>query len=103
MRLSAIELLCSYLFKPMIDDVTKQHENIHNDKWLKSIRKVGGEENYEFYLRNLFSINKSKMIGKGRKLYANFKNTNKKLSKQIAFDTINEIADNPVLNTLLTT
>ncbi|MEK7679238.1 MAG: HNH endonuclease family protein, partial [Deltaproteobacteria bacterium] len=74
--------------------VTKQHENIHNDKWLKSIRKVGGEDNYEFYLRNLFSINKSKMIGKGRKLYANFKNTNKKLSKQIAFDTINEIADN---------
>jgi len=94
MPLSAIELLCSYLFKPLIDDVTKQHENIHNDKWLKSIRKVGGEENYEFYLRNLFSINKSKMIGKGRKLYANFKNTNKKLSKQIAFDTINEIADN---------
>lgn len=34
------------------------------------------------------------MIGKGRKLYANFKNTNKKLSKQTAFDTINEIADN---------
>jgi hypothetical protein len=34
------------------------------------------------------------MIGKGRKLYANFKNTNKKLTKQIAFDTINEIADN---------
>lgn len=94
MPLSAIELLCSYLFKPLIDDVTKQHESIHNDKWLKSIKKVGGEDEYEFYLRNLFSINKPKMIGKGRRLYANFKNTNKKLSKQIAFDTINEIADN---------
>lgn len=94
MPLSAIELLCSYLFKPLIDDITKQHESIHNDKWLKSIKKVGGEEEYEFYLRNLFSINKPKMIGKGRRLYANFKNTNKKLSKQIAFDTINEIADN---------
>ncbi|MFA6426685.1 MAG: DUF262 domain-containing HNH endonuclease family protein [Phycisphaerae bacterium] len=94
MPLSAIELLCSYLFKPLIDDVTKQHESIHNDKWLKSIKKVGGENEYEFYLRNLFSINKPKMIGKGRKLYANFKNTNKKLSKQTAFDTINEIADN---------
>jgi len=34
------------------------------------------------------------MIGKGRKLYANYKNTNKKLSKQTAFNTINEIADN---------
>jgi len=94
MPLSAIELLCSYLFKPLIDDVTKQHESIHNDKWLKSIKKVGGEKEYEFYIRNLFSINKPKMIGKGRKLYATFKNTNKKLSKQTAFDTINEIADN---------
>jgi len=94
MPLSAIELLCSYLFKPLIDDVTKQHESIHNDKWLKSIKKVGGEDNFEFYLRNLFSINKPKMIGKGRKLYANFKNTNKQFSKQLAFDKINEIADN---------
>ncbi len=94
MPLSAIELLCSYLFNPLIDDVTKQHESIHNDKWLKCIKKVGGEKNYEFYLRNLFSIGKPKMIGKGRKLYANFKNTHKKLSKQTAFDTINEIADN---------
>lgn len=94
MPLSAIELLCSYLFKPLIDEVTKQHESIHNDKWLKSIKKVGGEQNYEFYLRNLFSVGKPKMIGKGRKLYANFKNTNKNLSKQFAFDKINEIADN---------
>jgi len=94
MPLSAIELLCSYLFNPLIDDVTKQHESIHNDKWLKSIKEVGGEKDYEFYLRNLFSINKPKMIGKGRKLYANFKNTNKKLSKQTAFDTINKIEDN---------
>ena len=94
MPLSAIELLCSYLFKPLIDDVTKQHESIHNDKWLKSIKKVAGEKEYEFYLRNLFSINKPKMIGKGRKLYANFKNTNKNLLKKTAFDTINEITDN---------
>lgn len=94
MPLSAIELLCSYLFKPLIDEVTKQHESIHNEKWLKSIKKVGGEQNFEFYLRNLFSINTRMMIGKGRKLYATFKNTNKNLSKQFAFNKINEIADN---------
>ena len=94
MPLSAIELLCSYLFKPLIDEVTRQHESIHNDKWLKSIKKVGGEDDFEFYLRNLFSINKSKMIGKGRKLYAHFKNNNKNISKQIAFNVINEIAGN---------
>jgi uncharacterized protein with ParB-like and HNH nuclease domain len=56
MPLSAIELLCSYLFKPLIDEVTKIHEHIHNDQWLKSIKKVGGESQFEFYLRNLFSI-----------------------------------------------
>jgi len=94
MPLSAIELLCSYLFTPLIDDVTKQHEKIHNEKWLKSIKKVGNEEDFELYLRNLFSINKPKMIGKGRKLYTNFKNNNRKLSKQEAYDTINEIAEN---------
>jgi len=94
MPLSAIELLCSYLFTPLIDDVTKQHENIHNEKWLKSIKKVGNEEDFELYLRNLFSINKPKMIGKGRRLYTNFKNNNKNLSKQEAYDTINEIAEN---------
>ncbi|MFZ3072085.1 MAG: DUF262 domain-containing HNH endonuclease family protein [Thermodesulfobacteriota bacterium] len=93
MPLSAIELLCSYLFKPLIDEVTRQHESIHNEKWLKSIKKVGGEDDFEFYLRNLFSINKPKMIGKGRKLYAYFKNSNKSILKQKAFDTINEIAD----------
>lgn len=94
MPLSAVELLCSYLFKPLIDEVTKQHESIHNEKWLKSIKKVDGENQFEFYLRNLFSINKPKMIGKGRKLYSHFKNTNKNIEKQKAFDTLNEIADN---------
>jgi len=94
MVLSAVELLCSYLFKPLIDDITRQHESIHNDKWLKSIKKVGGDNQFEFYLRNLFSINRYKMIGKGRKLYSQFKNTNKNISKQKAFETINEISDN---------
>lgn len=94
MPLSAVELLCSYLFKPLIDEVTKQHESIHNDKWLRSIKKVGSEGQFEFYLRNIFSIDKPKMIGKGRKLYSHFKNTNKNIAKQAAFDAINKIADN---------
>jgi uncharacterized protein with ParB-like and HNH nuclease domain len=93
MPLSAIELLCSYLFKPLIDEVTKIHEHIHNDQWLKSIKKVGGESQFEFYLRNLFSIDNTKMIGKGRRLYSHFKNTNSNMDKQSAFDTINKIAD----------
>ena len=93
MPLSAVELLCSYLFKPLINEVTKQHEDIHNQKWLSSINKVGGEDKFEFYLRNLFSIGKSKMIGKGRKLYSYFKNSSKELSEKAAYDTINHLAE----------
>lgn len=97
MPLSSIELLCSYLFKPLIDEVTKSHEDIHHEKWLKSIKEVDGEKNFEFYLRNLLSSGKSKMIGKGRKLYTSFKNSNKNITKQKAFDTLNFISDNVLL------
>lgn len=94
MPLSAVELLCSYVFKPLIDEQTKHHESIHNEKWLKSIKKVGGEQDFEFYLRNYFSIGKPKMIGKGRKLYSNFKNSNKRLDKLTAHNIIEDIAKN---------
>ncbi|HSH66269.1 MAG TPA: DUF262 domain-containing protein, partial [Bacteroidia bacterium] len=94
MPLSSVELLCSYLFKPLIDEVTKQHETIHNEKWLKVIKKVDGEGKFEEYIRNLFSIDKPKMIGRGRKLYASFKSAHKKLDKQTAFNTIEDIAKN---------
>lgn len=94
MPLSAVELLCSFVFKPLIDEKTKHHESVHNEKWLKSIKKVGGEQKFEFYLRNLFSIGKPKMIGKGRKLYSNFKNSNKVLDKLTAYNVIDDIAKN---------
>lgn len=74
--------------------VTKIHENIYNDKWLKSIKKIGGEQNFEFYLRNLFSIGKPKMIGIRRKLYSNFKNANKKIDKQTAYNILEDIGRN---------
>lgn len=94
MVLSAVELLCSYLFKPLINERTKQHEVIHNEKWLKSIKKLGSENEFEFYIRNLFSIDKPKKIGIGRKLYSHFKNTNKNIDEKTANDTIENIAVN---------
>jgi uncharacterized protein with ParB-like and HNH nuclease domain len=94
MVLSAVELLCSYLFKPLINEITKQHEVIHNEKWLTSIKKLGGEKEFEFYIRNLFSIDKPKKIGIGRKLYSHFKNTNKNIDEKTAYDTIENIAAN---------
>ncbi|MDP3103944.1 MAG: DUF262 domain-containing HNH endonuclease family protein [Candidatus Methanoperedens sp.] len=91
--LSASELLCNFIFKPLIDDVTNQHETLHTDKWLKSIKEVGGDDNFEHYLRNLFSIDQKKMIGKGRRIYVFFKLNNKNLSKQSAFYYLNDISD----------
>lgn len=91
--LSASELLCSYLFKPLIDENNSQHEIIHNEKWLKSINEVGGNKNFEAYLRNLLSIGQKKMIGKGRKVYVFFKKNNKQLTPLKAtqhLDSINE-------------
>ena len=90
--LSASELLCNYIFKPLMNDVTNQHETIHNEKWLKTIKEVDGDANYESYLRNLFSIGQNKMIGKGRRLYVFFKNKNKKLSEKTAMGHLNEIS-----------
>ncbi len=89
--LSASELICSYLFKPLIDDKSKIHETIHNEKWLKPINEVGGEKNFEIYLRYLFSMNERKMIGKGRKVYVFFKNKNKQLSASKATEYLNNI------------
>lgn len=79
--LSASELLCSFLFKPLISE-DNSHEVIHNEKWLKSISELEDEKNFEAYLRNLFSIGQKKMIGKGRRVYVFFKNNYKILKEK---------------------
>lgn len=94
MPLSAIELLCSYIFKPLIDEKTKIHEKIHNEKWLKTIKKLGNESEFESYLRNYFSIGQRKMIGKGRRLYTHFKSTYKKLEKDDSLNHLEAISKN---------
>lgn len=91
MQLSAAELLCNYIFKPLIDD-NENFEDLHNNKWLKSIRTAEGEHGFEEYLRILFSIGQKKVIGKGRKLYTYYKNTNNPLSSIVAKSTIDDIA-----------
>jgi hypothetical protein len=79
MPLSASELLCNYLFRPIID--TKEDpEDIHNSKWLGAIRLLGSDDRFEDYLRNLFSIGETKMVGKHRKTYVHFKNKNRSLT-----------------------
>ena len=95
MPLTASELLCNYVFKPILNDATNEHEKLHNEFWLKA-RKTVGEENFEDYLINLFSIGEKKRIGQGRRMYVHFKNRNKKISKDRAISTLNDILNNAV-------
>lgn len=92
MPLSASELLCNYIFKPLTDDSTNEHEKLHNEKWLTARRNVG-EEVFEEYLRDLFSMGEKKRVGKERRMYVHYKIKNKKLTETSAADTLNKILD----------
>jgi hypothetical protein len=92
MPLSASELLCNYTFRPLTNDHTNEHEKLHNEKWLAS-RKAVGENNFEEYLRNLFSIGERKRVGKERRMYVHFKIKNKKLTADTAKATLDKIFD----------
>lgn len=93
MPLSASELLCNYIFRPILNDSTNEHEKLHNEFWLKARREVG-ENHFEDYLINLFSIGEKKRVGQGRRLYVHFKNRNKKISKDKSITTLSDILEN---------
>ncbi len=73
--LSASELLCNYIFKPLYD-ANIEIETLHNDIWLKVQQKIERENlSFEEYLRHLYSMDNKKMLGKGRQIYSHFKYT----------------------------
>lgn len=92
MPLSAAELLCNYIFKPLINEESNSHEKLHNEKWLKA-RKIVGSNIFEEYLRDLFSIDERKRVGKNRRMYVHFKSRNKKLDESSAIKYLNDILD----------
>ena len=88
MPLTASELLCNYLFRPIMD-AKESFEDLHNDRWLAAIRLLENDSRFEEYLRNLFSIGENKMVGRGRRVYIYFKN--KSLSAASARRQLEEI------------
>lgn len=88
--LSAAELLCNFMFRPLADDPATNHEQLHNEKWLRAQNRVG-PDNFETYLRLLFSITQSKMIGKGRRLYTHYKSQHRDLSLTSALADLTRI------------
>ncbi len=92
MPLSASELLCNFIFKPIADDTNNDHEKLHNEKWLKARRNIGNDK-FEDYLRNLFSIGERKRVGRDRRMYVHFKVKNRKLSITTARGVLERILD----------
>lgn len=91
--LTASELLCNFLFKPLITANESSYEQIHNEKWLSAQRKVG-YNHFEEYLRNLFSIGEKKKIGKEKRMYAFLKNKHRHhLDPQLSLELLDRIVD----------
>jgi len=90
MPLSASELLCNYLFRPIIE-AKESYEDLHNNQWLAAIRLLDNDDRFEEYLRNLFSIGENKMVGKHRKVYVQFKAKNRNLTSAAAKQHLSDI------------
>lgn len=90
MPLAASELICNFLFKPLISSTTN-YEEYHNNYWLFASRNIDSDGDFEDYLRILFSIDEKKVIGKGRRIYVHFKNKNKQLDVEKAKSYLDEI------------
>lgn len=91
-QLTAPELLCNYLFKPLIKPNSMQHEQMHNKYWLDAIAEIDSPSgDFEDYLRTNLSVDEKKTIGKGRRIYVHFKNKHKSLSAEKAKDHLEKI------------
>jgi len=91
MPLTASELICNFLFQPLIKSKEIDFEDLHNNLWLKTLTNIDTTGNFEDYLRNYLSIGENKVIGKGRRIYTFFKAKNKKLNSKTAKEFLEEI------------
>jgi len=91
MPLTASELICNFLFQPLIKSTEIDFEDLHNNLWLKTLTSIDTNGDFEDYLRNYLSIGENKVIGKGRRIYTFFKAKNKKLNSKTAKEFLEEI------------
>ena len=98
MPLTASELLCNYLFRPIIDS-DENPEELHNEQWLGASRLLG--DRFEEYLRAFISIGEPRMVGKLRKVYIHFKSKYRALTSVSAKQLLIEIqAGAPLYQTI---
>ena len=91
MPLSASELICNFLFQPLMKSTEIDFEELHNNLWLKTITNIDTNGNFEDYLRNYLSIGENKVIGKGRRIYTFFKAKNKRLNSKTAKEFLEDV------------
>jgi len=101
MPLSASELLCNYVFKPLITS-NEPHEQLHNNIWLKTVKGIDSNGDFEDYLRTLITIGQKKVIGKGRRIYTFYKMKHKKMNVSDAKSFLDDLhASYPSYNTII--
>src|SRR5262249_8319914 len=72
-----------------------------NNQWLGGIRLLEDDDRFEEYLRHLFSIGETKMVGKHRKVYVHFKSKNRNLTSGAAKQHLADIlAGAPLYRTI---
>jgi hypothetical protein len=101
--LRASELICNFIFRPIIEEKTTNYEDLHNNLWLGAIRQLDGDyDKFEEYLRRHFSIGENKMVGKDRKVYVHFKSKNPTMNAAKARQQLTEIfAGVPLYRTIV--
>ena len=101
------ELLCSYIFKPIIEKKGYNEEDItelHSTRWIAPYtqvqqmsienvgRKIRENERYLFFLRTVLSIGKNKMVGGDKDIYYTFKREYPKPSSEKMESKLEEIS-----------
>ena len=110
--LSGDELLCNYIFQPVIRDEQYNEEKIkelHSKYWLNSYteiqqmkietggRRVSTSEQYLFFLRTILSIGKNKMIGRDKDIYYTFKKSYPNPNSREMVDVLENINNHVLL------
>ncbi len=73
-------------------EAKENYEELHNSQWLAAMRVIDNNyDRFEEYLRSLFSIGETKMVGRNRKVYVHFKSKHRRLTPAVAKQQLTDI------------
>jgi hypothetical protein len=78
------------------------YEQLHNNVWLKTVKGIDQNGDFEDYLRTLITIGQKKVIGKGRRIYTFYKMKHKKMNASDAKSFLDDLhISYPSYNTII--